>query len=308
MLPVVVALVPIFLLIVMGFVLRRILLKEEVLWLGTEQLVYYVLFPALLFQTLARAKLSEVPVVGVGGALLIAVVLMSGLCLALRPLLMKRLGVSGASFTSIFQCACRWQTYVGLAVAGSLYGEVGLTLASVAMVAMIPFLNVTSVWVLAHYAAPTRLSWPRILLTITKNPFIWACALGLAFNLSGFVFPKWIDEVLDALGRSSLALGLLVVGAGLQLKGVLRPDAPALLACFLKLVVMPVIAATLGIAFKLSGANLAIVVCCASVPTASSAYLLARQMGGDAPLVAEILTLQTALAIITMPIAITLVM
>ncbi len=307
MLPVVVALVPIFLLIVMGFVLRRILLKEEVLWLGTEQLVYYVLFPALLFQTLARAKLSEVPVAGVGGALLIAVVLMSGLCLALRPLLMKRLGVSGPSFTSIFQCACRWQTYVGLAVAGSLYGDVGLTLASVAMVAMIPFLNVTSVWVLAHYAAPTRLSWPRILLTITKNPFIWACALGLAFNLSGFVFPKWIDEFLDALGRSSLALGLLVVGAGLQLKGVLRPDAPALLACLLKLVVMPAIAAALGIAFKLSGANLAIVVCCASVPTASSAYLLARQMGGDAPLVAEILTLQTALAIITMPIAITLV-
>lgn len=307
MLPVVVALVPIFLLIVMGFVLRRILLKEEVLWLGTEQLVYYLLFPALLFQTLARAKLSEVPVAGVGGALLIAVVLMSALCLTLRPLLMQRLGVSGPAFTSIFQCACRWQTYVGLAVAGSLYGDVGLTLASVAMVAMIPFLNVASVWVLAHYAAPTRLSWSRILLAITKNPFIWACALGLAFNLSGLVLPGWMNDFMDALGRSSLALGLLVVGAGLQLKGVLRPDAPALLACFLKLVVMPAIAITLGIAFKLTGANLAIVACCASVPTASSAYLLARQMGGDAPLVAEILTLQTVLAIITMPIAIGLV-
>jgi malonate transporter len=307
MLPVVMAIVPIFLLIVMGFVLRRVLLKEDLLWDGTEQLVYYVLFPALLFQTLARAKLAEVPVAGVGGALLIAVVLMSALCLALRPLLMKRLGVSGPSFTSIFQCSCRWQTYVGLAVAGSLYGAVGLTLASVAIVAMIPFLNITAVWVLAHYASPTRLSWPRILLAIAKNPFIWACALGLAFNLSGFALPTWVNEFLDALGRSSLALGLLVVGAGLKLKGVFRPDAPALLACFLKLIVMPAIAITLGIAFKLSGANLAIVACCAAVPTASSAYLLARQMGGDAPLVAEILTLQTVLAIITMPIAIALV-
>jgi len=307
MLAIVAAIVPTFLLIVMGFVLRRVLVKEESHWLGTEQLVYYVLFPALLFRTLSRAKLSEVPLFGVGGALLIAVLLMAALCLTLRPVLMRRLNVSGPSFTSIFQCACRWQTYVALAVAGSLYGDVGLTLASVAMVAMIPILNVMSVWVLAHYAAPTRLSWPRILLTIAQNPFIWACALGLTANLTGLTLPKWIDEFIDALGRSSLALGLLVVGAGLQLKSVLRPEAPAILACALKLVVMPIIAVSLGLAFGLSGANLAIVACCASVPTASSAYVLARQMGGNAPLVAEILTLQTALAVITMPISIALV-
>lgn len=307
MLAIVAALVPTFLLIVAGFILRRILVKEDSHWLGIEQLVYYVLFPALLFRTLSRAKLSEAPLFGVGGALLIAVLVMAALCLALRPMLMKRLGLSGPSFTSVFQCACRWQTYVALAVAGNLYGDLGLTLASVAMVAMIPILNIMAVWVLAHYAAPTRLSWPRILLTIVQNPFIWACGLGLAANLTGLSLPKWLDEFVDALGRSSLALGLLVVGAGLQLKGIVRPEAPALLACALKLVVMPVIAVSLGIAFGLSGPSLAIVACCASVPTASSAYVLARQMGGNAPLVAEILTLQTALAVITMPIAIALV-
>lgn len=307
MLPIVTAIVPTFLLIVMGFILRRVLVKNETHWLGTEQLVYYVLFPALLFRTLSRAKLSEVPLVGVGGALLIAVLLMAALCLAFRPVLMNRLRLSGPAFTSIFQCSCRWQTYVALAVAGSLYGDIGLTLASVAMVAMIPILNILAVWVLAQYAAPTRLSWPRILFTIAQNPFIWACALGLAANLTGATLPKWVDEFIDALGRSSLALGLLVVGAGLQLKGVLRPDAPALLSCALKLVVMPIFAISLGLAFGLTGANLAIVACCASVPTASSAYVLARQMGGDAPLVAEILTLQTVLAVVTMPITIALV-
>lgn len=307
MLPIIAAIVPTFLLIVAGFVLRRVLVKEEVHWLGTEQLVYYVLFPALLFRTLSRAKLSEVPLFGVGGALLIAVLLMAALCLALRPVLTKRLGVSGPSFTSVFQCACRWQTYVALAVAGSLYGDVGLTLASVAMVAMIPILNVMAVWVLAHYASPTRLSWPRILLTIAQNPFIWACVIGLIANLTGLVLPKWLDDFIDALGRSSLALGLLVVGAGLQLRGVLRPEAPAILACALKLLVMPAMAISLGLAFGLSGPNLAIVACCSSVPTASSAYVLARQMGGNAPLVAEILTLQTVIAVFTMPIAIALV-
>lgn len=307
MLTIVTAIVPIFLLIVMGFALRRSLLKDESHWVGTELLVYYVLFPALLFRTLARAKLSEVPLFGVGGALLIAVLLMAALCLALRPVLMRRLNVNGPSFTSIFQCSCRWQTYVALAVAGNLFGDIGLTLASVAMVAMIPILNIMAVWVLAHYASPTRLSWGRILLTIGQNPFIWACGLGLAANLIGLKFPMWIDEFIDALGRSSLAIGLLVVGAGLQLRGVLRPDLPAILACVLKLVVMPAMAISLGLAFGLSGTNLAVVACCASVPTASSAYVLARQMGGDAPLVAEILTLQTGLAIITMPIAIALV-
>lgn len=307
MLPIVAAIVPTFLLIVAGFVLRRILVKEEAHWLGTEQLVYYVLFPALLFRTLSRAKLADVPLFGVGGALLIAVLLMAALCLALRPVLMRRLNLSGPSFTSVFQCACRWQTYVALAVAGSLYGDIGLTLASVAMVAMIPVLNIMAVWVLAHYASPTRLSWPRILLTIAQNPFIWACVIGLIANLTGLVLPKWLDDFIDALGRSSLALGLLVVGAGLQLKGVLRPEAPAILACALKLLVMPAMAISLGLAFGLSGTNLAIVACCSSVPTASSAYVLARQMGGNAPLVAEILTLQTVIAVITMPIVIALV-
>lgn len=305
MLAVAAALLPVFLLIVIGFGLRRILLKEEAHWVGLERLVYYVLFPALLIQTLARAKLSGVPVASVGGALLIAVLLMMTLCLMLRPVLQTRLNLSGPSFTSLFQCSCRWQTYVALAVAGNLYGDLGLTLASVAMVAMIPLLNIVCVWVLAHYAAPTRLSWPRILLTISKNPLIWACVIGLALNLSGLALPRWINDLTDALGRSSLALGLLVVGAGLQLKGVLRPPPAAYVTIFLKLILMPVMAISLGRTFGLSGVNLAIVACCSSVPTASSAYVLARQMGGDAPLVAEILTIQTALAVLTMPVFIT---
>jgi predicted permease len=300
------ALLPVFLLIVTGFGLRRVLLKDEAHWVGLERLVYYVLFPALLIQTLARAKLAGVPVAGVGGALLIAVMLMMALCLLLRPLLQKHLGLNGPSFTSLCQCSCRWQTYVALAVAGNLYGDMGLTLASVAMVAMIPLLNIVCVWVLAHFAAPTRLSWPRILLTIAQNPLIWACVIGLTLNLSGVALPAWINDLTDALGRSSLALGLLVVGAGLQLKGVLRPPPAAIVAIFLKLILMPVMAISLGHAFGLTGVNLAIVACCSSVPTASSAYVLARQMGGDASLVAETLTIQTALAVLTMPVFIAL--
>jgi predicted permease len=303
---VIAALLPVFLLIVLGFILKRTLIQPETQWHGLERLTYYVLFPVLLVQSLVKADLGKVPVAGVGGALLLSVLLMSLLCLALRPLF-TRLGIDGPAFTSIFQGATRWQTYVALAVSGNLFGDLGLALASVAMVAIIPLVNVFSVSVLAHYAAPEKRPVGAIVMTVVRNPLIWACAIGLALNVAHVPLPRLWHEVADALGRSSLAIGLLVTGAGLHLEGMFRPSLAASVAVVLKLVLMPVIAVALALWFGLSGSNLAIVTACAAVPTSSSAYVLARQMGGDAPLLAQIITLQTVFAALTMPVAIALV-
>ena len=298
-------LLPVFLLIVLGVVLKRTLMRLETQWHGLERLTYYVLFPMLLIQTLVKADLSSVPVAGVGGALLLAALLMSMLCLALRPLL-HRLAVDGPAFTSIFQGATRWQTYVALAVSGNLFGTAGLALASVAMVAIIPLVNVLSVAVLAHYASPEKQSLRSIVMTLLRNPLIWACAIGLVINVIHLPLPKIWHQVAGALGGSSLAIGLLVTGAGLHLEGLLRPSAAAVLGVVLKLILMPALGIALGLAFGLSGTNLVIVAACSAVPASSSAYVLARQMGGDAPLLAQIITLQTILAAVTMPIAIAL--
>ncbi len=303
---VIAALLPVFLLIVLGFVLKRSLMRLETQWHGLERLTYYVLFPALLVQTLVKADLSSVPVAGVGGALLLSVLVMSLLSLGLRPLL-SSFAVDGPAFTSIFQGATRWQTYVALAVSGNLHGEIGLALASVAMVAIIPLVNVFSVAVLAHYASPEKQSVRAIAMTVVRNPLIWACAIGLAINVTHIPLPRIWHEVADALGRSSLGIGLLVTGAGLHLEGMFRPSLAASVAVFLKLILMPVLAIALALWFGLSGSNLSIVAACSAVPASSSAYVLARQMGGDAPLLAQIITLQTILAAITMPIAIALV-
>jgi malonate transporter and related proteins len=303
---VVAALLPVFLLIVLGFLLKRSLLRLETQWHGLERLTYYVLFPVLLVQTLVKADLATVPVAGVGGALLLSALLMSLLCLGLRPLL-GRYAVDGPAFTSIFQGATRWQTYVALSVCGNLYGDAGLALASVAMVAIIPLVNVFSVAVLAHYASSERQSVRAVAMTVVRNPLIWACAIGLVLNVLHLPLPRIWHEVADALGRSSLAIGLLVTGAGLQLAGMFRPSLAASVAVFLKLILMPVLAIALAVWFGVAGSSLAIVAACAAVPTSASAYVLARQMGGDAPLLAQIITLQTILAAITMPIAIALV-
>jgi hypothetical protein len=196
---------------------------------------------------------------------------------------------------------------VALAVAGNLFGNTGLALASVAMVAIIPLVNVLSVAVLAHYASPERQSVRAILMTVLRNPLIWACVIGLAINVVHLPLPKLWHQVADALGGSSLAIGLLVTGAGLHLEGLLRPSAAAALGVVFKLILMPALAIALAFAFGLSGPNLVIVAACSAVPASPSAYVMARQMGGDAPLLAQIITLQTILAAVTMPIAIALV-
>jgi predicted permease len=302
---VIAALLPVFLLIVLGFILKRTLIRPETQWHGLERLTYYVLFPTLLIQTLVKADLSSVPVAGVGGALMLSALAMSLLCLALRPVF-SRWNIDGPAFTSIFQGATRWQTYVALAVSSNLFGHTGLALASVAMVAIIPLVNVFSVSVLAHYAAPEKQSLRAIVMTVLTNPLIWACAIGLAVNVTHLPLPQVWHDVAEALGRSSLGIGLLVTGAGLQLAGMFRPSLAASIAVLLKLILMPVLGVALALWFGISGSSLVIVAVCSAVPTSSSAYVLARQMGGDAPLLAQIITLQTILAAVTMPIAIAL--
>jgi predicted permease len=153
-----------------------------------------VLLPLFLVQTLVKADLSTVPVGGVGGALLLSALAVSMVCLALRPLL-ARAAVDGPSFTSMFQGATRWQTYVALSVSGSLFGNLGLAIASVAMIAIVPMVNVFSVAVLAHYASPEKRSAGSIVVTVAGNPLIWACAIGLALNVTHLPLPKLWHEV-----------------------------------------------------------------------------------------------------------------
>ena len=152
------------------------------------------------------------------------------------------LALSGPAYSSMFQGATRWNTYVGLALAGALYGTSGLALASVAIVAMVPVLNVINVWILARYAAAERPALATVAGHILRNPFIWSSLVGIAINLSGLPLPKAIVVFGEILGRASLALGLLLVGAGLVLSDVAKPDARVYTTAALKLLVMPAVA------------------------------------------------------------------
>jgi predicted permease len=301
------ALLPVFLLIALGAILKRTLLPDEKSWDAFERLTYFVLFPALLMVTTATADLREVPATGVGAALAGTILIVAFSLIILRPLLASALGLSGPGFTSVFQGAIRWNTYVALAIAGGLHGVFGLALASVAIVAMVPLLNFLCVLVLARYAADKVPDARTVASQMLRNPLIWSVLAGIALNLIGVPIPQAIVAFGEILGRGGLTMGLLAVGAGLELSRLGRPQAAVIATVLLKLVLMPAVAVGLAYWIGLSGPPLTIVAIASSVPSAPGAYILARQMGGDAPLLARTLTLQTIVAFLTIPAVLTVV-
>jgi len=298
------ALIPVFLVIALGVFLKRTLLPSAEAWDSLERLIYFVLFPALLITTTATADFRNVPAAGVGGALFTAILGVGLVLIALHPLIVRALAINGPAYTSVFQGAMRWNTFVALSIAASLHGALGLALASVAMVAMIPLLNVLCVIVLAWYAADKAPDAKSVLDQLVRNPLIWSVIVGLTLNLSGLPLPKVIISFGDILGRGALAVGLLVVGAGLELDKTLRPSAAVLTSVLIKLLLMPTVAIGIGLAMGLSGAALSVVAIASSMPTAPGAYVLARQMRGDAALIARIISLETVAAVATIPVAI----
>jgi hypothetical protein len=301
------ALLPVFLVIALGVLLKQTLLPDRSAWDSLERLTVYVLFPALLTVTTATADLSEVPVAGVGGALFFAIIILSAILLLFRVPISRALGIKGAAFTSVFQGTVRWNTYVALAIAGTMFGTPGLALASVAIVAMVPILNFICVLVLARYAADKAPDARATAGMVLRNPLIWSVLAGIAINLAGIPMPGIAVAFLEVLGRGALALGLLAVGAGLELGKALRPNLAVIVTVFLKLAVMPAVAIGLALWFGLSGPPLLVVAIASSVPSAPGAYILARQMGGDAPLYAHLLTMQTLVALLTIPLVLAIV-
>ncbi|MBL0402466.1 AEC family transporter [Microvirga aerilata] len=300
------SLIPTFLIIATGWLCRATDFVSEQHWAGLERATYVIFFPALIIDTLSRADLSSVPVLGVGGALIGAILSMAALVLALRPFLERRLRIDGPSFTSVFQGATRWNTFVGLAVAGSLFGQRGIALIAVAIAAMVPLLNLLAFYVFIRFAGRPKQSPWDILRSFLTNPFIWSCAVGLALNLLAPPLPKPLMGYIEVMGRAALAAGLLIVGAGLDIRRLASPGLPHALAAGLKLVLMPLLAVTFAGFIGVSGDDMTVTVIAASVPSASASYVLARQMGGNASLMAEILTLQTLIALLSMPVLISL--
>ncbi|MCX7897265.1 MAG: AEC family transporter [Rhodocyclaceae bacterium] len=286
------ALFPDFALILTGYLLRRVMPLGEHFWSGLEKLIYFVLFPALLFSAIVKTALnvSALPLIGVGAGA------MSG-AMVLALLIQPFSRVAPISFASLFQCAFRYNTYIGLAVAAKAHGAPGIAAMGLVAGGLVPFANLAAVWMLARHGKASV--WREL----AKNPLFIATVAALLWNLAGFSLPAPLQAYLGRLAEAAIALGLLAVGAALKLRGALGRQGRMLVfwLLFVKLCAMPSLAWTLGRLAGLDGVFFDIAVVFAALPTASSAYILAQRMGGDGARVAWVISASTLMGMLTLP-------
>jgi hypothetical protein len=288
---------PIFLMIVIGFAFRRFGFPGDGFWLPAERLAYYVLLPALIVRNLATADLAGIQVGRMALMIVCTAAAMTALVLLLRPLFRQ----DGPAYTSVLQGAIRLNSYIGFGVAEAFYGQPGVVLSALFVAVMMPTVNVVSIVVLAAYARTGPASWRRVPLEVARNPIILACALGGLLNATGLPLPGWSVAMLGIVGKAALPIALMCVGAGLvHAAGTVRVGSLGH-ACALKLVAMPAIGYFIAGWVGLGGLTFTVAVMFAAMPASPASYILARQLGGDAPLMAAILTAQTALAAVTLP-------
>jgi malonate transporter len=294
------ALLPLFALIALGTLARRVGWPGPAAWRAIERLTYYVLFPALLFQSLATTSLA-------GGGHVALALAAATLVVAGGSLLVSRaLALHGTTLTSVLQGAIRPNTYVGVGAALAVWGTPGVALAAVGLAVVIPLVNVISVLGLLRYA-PKPEQRQSLLVALIANPLMLACLAGLAVNALGWPLAPWLSAPLRLMGQASLVLGLLAVGAALNLAALRARWPAAAAASVLKLIASPAIAAVLLAALGVSGVPFAVAVVYMGVPTSVSAYVLAVEMGGDRDAMATIISVTTVLSALTLPAIVLLV-
>lgn len=287
------ALLPDFALILFGVALRRLLHLGDHFWGGLEKLIYFVLFPALLFSGLVKARIdwqAAAPLLAVA-----ALTMAAGIALGFGARLFR---ITPMSFASQYQCAFRFNSYIGLAVAGKLHGAPGIAAMAIVIGMMVPPANIAAVGVLARHGEG------GIGRELAKNPLILATVAGLAANLAGLRMPEVALQAMGRLAEAAIALGLLAVGAGLRLgaSGGRTGQVAAGYILMVKLLALPALALFLARAFALPPLQADIALTFAALPTASSAYILAQRMGGDGAKVAWLISASTLLAMLTLPV------
>ncbi|MFZ5524086.1 MAG: AEC family transporter [Pseudomonadota bacterium] len=282
---------PIFLLILLGVVLRRWFGLREDFWPQLDRMIYYVFFPALLFYSLTHFTVdfsSATPM------LLVAALFMTA-GIALGYVGRYLFHAPGKVFSATFQATFRFNSFIGLAIAGGIHGKEGLAALGLLLGFMVPLANVASVLMLARHSES---HWLREILL---NPLIIATAGGIAISLSGLELPSLVGSVLGLLSQASVPMGLIAVGSGLRAIGFHHYQGTLWYGVIVKLLVLPGIAWGLAAMFGLSGVYFHIAVLLAALPISTMAYVIATRMGADGNTIAAQIMLSTLLAALTLP-------
>jgi len=295
------AITPIFLIIAIGYLLFRTRIVGEEVWSAIEHICFYLLLPFLIIRTLSRANLGSVPIADFMLVLVVAIIGMSLLLILIHTALRQRYPDAGPTFTSLFQGITRFHGFVALATIGPLYGDEGVALAALALAIMVPMLNILSVTVLSLYGSgANNPEFKQVLMRVLRNPLIIACAIGLALNWIGVA--DVIFDTIVIIGNGGLGLALLAVGAGLRIGQAAGQKLLIATGVLTRLIGMPLMIIGMAWLIGLEGLPRTVAIIAGAVPTATSSYVMARKMGGNAELMSNIMTFQVISAIVTLPV------
>ncbi|MEL6666915.1 MAG: AEC family transporter [Pseudomonadota bacterium] len=290
------ALLPIAAILALGKVSASLNLLSRDGWIGLERITYFVLFPALIVSKLAVADFSGIdwrmPTALIGAQLLLSLATIIVASALRTP--RDRIGV-------YVQSAARWNTFIALALAQDLFGAQGLALVAVSAAVMIPTANILSVSALMHFSNEA-VKPVEMLKKLAVNPLVLACVIGIGLNVSRFPVPGQAFEILDLLAQATIALGLLTTGAAIDLKGRGSSMTAATVWSVVRLAGLPLIAGTIAVSLGLSGEVLYVILIATAVPTAVNGTILARQLGADATLAANLIAFQTIGSILSITI------
>lgn len=304
MLHILLSIAPIFLLIVLGYGLRRRVFTSIEFWTTADRMVYWLLFPALLF-----FKTSTIDLTGALVRNFAVVIYCAFGCAVLFALVAARLSsLDQPAATSVLQGAARHNTFIALGAAERLYGGEGLALAALVAALQIPITNITVVTLMVTMLSgkgQKDVVW-AVLRDLARNPLLIGVILGLAVNVLGLAPLPIVHDLSGILGDAALPLMLLCVGANIQVRSMAAATMPTALSMAGKMVVFPAVVLLVGKLTGMAALPLHVALLFGAVPTAASSYTLARQLGGDAPLMASIITIQTATAFLTLPLTVAL--
>lgn len=288
---------PDFSLILIGYLVCRYTALNRSVWAQVETLVYYLLFPVLLFHSIVKSPLdlgAASRLVGAGWSMgLIGI----ALAYALPHLPIIGRHINARDHAASAQVAFRFNSFIGLALAERLAGPQGLQLIAVLIGVCVPLFNMGAVWPMARHAQR------GFMRELVRNPLIIGTASGLLANVLGLGIPYWLEPTVTRIGAASLALGLMAAGAGMQLGALARAKTLAVAILTIRHVVLPLVALGLSGLLGLNPVQATILLAFSALPTASSCYVLAARMGYDGAYVAGLVTLSTLLGIVSLPLA-----
>lgn len=294
---------PIFLVILLGYILKQSLILSDDVWHQINQVTYWVLFPALLFNKTSMIDFEGYSI----GYYAISMMVGFLVAVAVAYVVCRFYGMGAEALSSVIQGSGRHNSFLALAVISQLLGEQGEVVGALAVAVMVTFSNILTIVFLTMILSGQGKAKPSIIAEVLRNPFIVSIAIGLVFNFAGWRQLPVLHDFSSYLGQAALPLALICVGAGLKFVGSAKHLVPCIIACMAKMVLLPLVVFFTARYLEISPILTISAVVFASVPTSSTAYALAKYMGGDAPLMAMIISAQTLLAVVSIPVVILLV-